>query len=97
MVWLIDADALREQIEQQTPLFTDSKFYDDLGERLGFERIAGYIVDKQPTIEAVPVIRCKDCKHYFPEGHVRCWNIRGMHYPVEPDEFCSRAERREDG
>ena len=45
--------------------------------------------------DAVPVIRCRDCKHYFPEGHVRCWNIRGMHYPVEPDEFCSRAERRE--
>ena len=42
------------------------------------------------------LIRCKDCKHYFPEGHVRCWNIRGMHYPVEPDEFCSRAERKEE-
>lgn len=42
------------------------------------------------------LIRCKDCKYYFREGHVRCWNIRGMHYPVEPYEFCSRAERKEE-
>ena len=42
------------------------------------------------------LIRCKDCKYYFREGHVRCWNIRVMHYPVEPDEFCSRAERKEE-
>ena len=53
------------------------------------------MIDMARTIDAVPVIRCKDCKYYFPEGHVRCWNIRGMHYPVDPDEFCSRAERRD--
>lgn len=50
----------------------------------------GYL---EPVTE---LIRCKDCKHYFPEGHVRCWNIRGMHYPVEPDEFCSRGKRKEE-
>ena len=42
------------------------------------------------------LIRCEDCKYYFRDGHVRCWNIRGMHYPVEPYEFCSRAERKEE-
>ena len=40
------------------------------------------------------LIRCKDCKHYTKEGHVRCWNPHGMH-PADPDEYCSRAERRE--
>ena len=41
------------------------------------------------------VIRCKDCKHYTKEGHVHCWNVRGMHFPVEPDDFCSRGKRKE--
>ena len=41
------------------------------------------------------LIRCKDCKHYTKEGHVRCWNPHGMH-PADPDEYCSRAERRKD-
>ena len=50
----------------------------------------------QSVMPQQELIRCRDCKYYFPEGHVRCWNIRGMHYPVEPDEFCSRAERKEE-
>ena len=69
---------------------------DALGELVSHGVVHYEDIMAQPTVDAVEVIRCEDCKYYFREGHVRCWNIRGMHYPVEPYEFCSRAERKEE-
>lgn len=46
------------------------------------------------------IIRCKDCKHGSPNGQYGC---RVYHYQkyethdMKPDDFCSMAERREDG
>ena len=49
-------------------------------------------ISKLPTADVVQVVRCKDCK-YFGEFH-HC-GILGF---CEPDEYCSRGERRkEDG
>ena len=53
--------------------------------------------------DAVPVIRCKDCKYYREDGD--CWhewdNDGRIYYQSvinepNPDDYCSRAERRED-
>lgn len=57
------------------------------------------------TVYAVPVVRCKDCKHYrnYPNG--LCYlhtepktNARGYSGDavcVEPEDFCSYGERKE--
>ena len=59
------------------------------------------IIDEQSTIDAVPVIQCKDCKHYYE----REWIVGGGSYTTcwyqtianaQPNDFCSRAERRND-
>lgn len=42
-----------------------------------------------PTADVVEVVRCKDCK-YYRDGHC---GVLGF---CEPDEFCSRGERRKD-
>lgn len=54
-----------------------------------------------PTIDAVPVVRCKDCKHYdmgvclkiYSDGNVHsaAWQSRN------PDDFCSYGERKDGG
>ena len=54
-----------------------------------------------PTVDAVEVCRCKDCKHYelgvclkiYSDGAVSqyAWQER------RPEDFCSYGERREDG
>ena len=49
----------------------------------------------QSVMPGQELIRCKNCKHYTKEGHVRCWNPHGMH-PTDPDDYCSRAERKEE-
>lgn len=59
------------------------------------------MLDKAATIDAVPVIRCKDCKHYFEKE----WIVGGGSYTTcwyqtianaQPNDFCSRAERKEE-
>lgn len=49
-----------------------------------------------PTIDAVPVIRCKECVHY--KGHWYCetWNNSPGFPAVKEDGFCNMAERRTD-
>ena len=45
-----------------------------------------------PTIEAVPVIRCKDCKHYRKNRFV-CDLTK---YASTDVDFCSWAKRKEE-
>ena len=51
-------------------------------------------IDNAPTVDAVPVVRCKDCKYLEITGcYGECGKaILGI---VSPDDFCSRGERRE--
>ena len=46
-----------------------------------------------PTVDAVEVVRCKDCVHYDGEG---CLLTYGEFEPNSMD-FCSYGERRNDG
>lgn len=56
----------------------------------------GSFLANLPTVDAEPVVRCKDCKHYKEfEGEMECW-ARPMMFPREPNDFCSMGERRED-
>ena len=50
-----------------------------------------------PTVDAVPVVRCKDCKHCEDrKKYLRCVK-RGFSagHEVMPDDFCSYGERCE--
>ena len=47
-----------------------------------------------PTVDAVEVVRCKDCVHY---NGLRCYKIKGLDALRNLGDFCSRGERREDG
>ena len=46
--------------------------------------------------EVVPVVRCRDCKHYDRD---ECYHPRHERHqqsiPQSPDDFCSYGERRE--
>ena len=50
------------------------------------------MVDEQPTIDAVPVVRCKDCI-YYREG--LCDRLK-YSYVTNADSFCSEGERKDD-
>ena len=50
-----------------------------------------YFLKKQQTINAVTVVRCRDCKHYN-EGFCVGYHA---HHDTMPDDFCSYGERKD--
>ena len=53
------------------------------------------LIQNAPTVDAVPVVRCKDCKHLmFSDCYGECGACHlGI---VRPDDFCSRGIRKDD-
>ena len=58
-------------------------------------------VQDMPTVEAEVVIRCMDCKHYrlseLSPRKMCCRYVIGQTVVRNSNDFCSRAERWEDG
>ena len=76
--------------------------YDKSNELTQVSAIREYIerqrafLDKFPTIDAVPVVRCRECNHCDPENY-HCDHPMGTAAPLrrKPDDFCSYGERKE--
>ena len=49
-----------------------------------------------PTVDAVPVVRCRECNHCDPENY-HCDHPMSTAAPLrrKPDDFCSYGERKE--
>ena len=49
----------------------------------------------------VPIVRCKDCKHYRPQKKAAHWENKANYcnrivtIKVQPYDFCSHGERKE--
>lgn len=53
-----------------------------------------------PTVDAVEVVRCRDCKHYdeyTKKCYVFCHDCIEVQLEVDGDHFCSFGERRSYG
>ena len=48
-----------------------------------------------PTVDAVPVVRCKDCKHRSKSGNCGHPRHNGILPSAYPYDFCSYGERRD--
>ena len=62
------------------------------------------IIHRMPTIDAVEVVRCRDCKHWFKSKEFSpfgwcCQRNDLVHVSyrdrMEPEDFCSKGERRD--
>lgn len=54
------------------------------------------MINQADTVDAVPVVRCKDCKYYKPDEYdCGCDFVGGLPY-VKAGDFCSCGERNED-
>ena len=59
------------------------------------------LLENAPAVDAVEVVRCKDCKHYGKteignKDRCMCTKILGLTIP-RPDDFCSYGEREYNG
>lgn len=54
-------------------------------------------IDSAPTIDAVPVVRCRECKHWseHPEGYLGVCSFISRNFVME-NGYCAWGERKED-
>ena len=88
MARLIDANALMQFIEERT------------GGVWIYKPDFRWAITQQPTVDAVEVVRCKDCKHWADgvagcTDHVKCCKIG--YYMISENGYCVYGERRNDG
>lgn len=59
-----------------------------------------YISEKEvqdaPTVDAVPVVRCKDCK-FYPDGDGTTKWVPCREIIIQPKWYCADGERVDDG
>ena len=95
---LIDADRLNKPIYAEEDNITGSGMsYDEIcGYNDGID-IAWNKIDQAPTIDAVPVVRCKDCiRRYDTDECPICFLIEGKYYEyTNGNGFCDRGEPKE--
>jgi hypothetical protein len=58
------------------------------------------VVDACPTVDAVPVVRCKDCKYSCKDGNGRScegywYELSEYDVTVKDDDFCSYGEGKD--
>ena len=87
---LIDADAIIDFIDMDST-------WDPL-ETCFSEKAVVDMLESAPTVDAVEVVRCKDCKYRFKNnGHSRdgCPIVDAKIW-MDDDDFCSHGERKDD-
>ena len=92
---LIDADDLLAKVQENAPGFMDS------GSTITKAFIMAMINTKSvaPTIDAVPVVRCKDCKNacVYDDDGVICTHIDSNGNDKHPAGwFCADGRKRDD-
>lgn len=89
---LIDAEKLVEYKAGDTSFLTERQE--------GWNYAIDTIMDETPTVDAEPVIRCKNCKHYYawdaPLVGGFCFHDGIPMLNIEPMHYCSWGEKRKD-
>lgn len=103
MARYIDADALIENIKRV--YCTDCNNYNKVRCRACGTDDAMTMIEDAPTADVVEVVRCKDCRFCknLPNGLCYAWTepyanergYKGEAHCVEPDDFCSMGQRKE--
>lgn len=101
----IDADALKTTLGINAEYCDKCRWGDIRGRcsRSGDFEIVCCVIDEAPTIDAVPVVRCKDCKWYeiyqlkadgTDDRRYKPSYCTLFRHRFKPDWFCADGERK---
>ena len=92
---LCDLDEIKIQVKRQ---YEDCHGYSGNKKAIYREAILAVrsILHSAKAIDAVPVVRCRECKWWQEDDDVgHCDNPDGLDNYAKPDDFCSYGERKE--
>lgn len=82
---LIDSDELKRQLKK-LPMMSNWG-----------EAFMPLLIDEQPTIDAVPLVRCCECRHRYTTNcsmYYECSQCGGQWDRTTDDGFCDRGQRK---
>ena len=93
---LIDADVLTEEFKKWLPKEGSEWLQCDIHPLENLSVSAILTIEEQPTVEAVPVVHCKNCKHWGTgvageTEHVKCCEYGK--YMVGENGYCVYGEK----
>jgi hypothetical protein len=89
----IDADALIEYLKKMWGRWDEDDWYEAQAKDAMKDDIE--IVNKQPTVDAVPVVRCRECKHAKDENFISAIWCENLEKYLAYDFFCHDGERKD--
>ena len=84
---LIDADEMKKELKDMDVVLVNHNVED--------------WIDEQPTVDAEPVVRCKECKHWnqdevFKTSSCRIsYDEKGFEKQTDADFFCGYGKRKD--
>ena len=64
---------------------------------LSWDTEAYMAINMMPTVDAVPVVRCKNCKHRYHSVECPCQSYDHFYSWMPADDwYCKKGERREE-
>ena len=87
---LIDADALKDSLQKIVESNAEVIPQEHFGRVLETVFYINRLIDGQPAIDAVEVVRCRDCSNYINGVCMQTGSV------VWGDDYCSTGERRND-
>ena len=92
---LIDANALKDGLMKLEASGGHKYYRKGMDDTLHFHM--PHIIDDAPTVDAVEVVRCKDCKYWSKEKDLGmfCNHWGSMLTETVEDDFCSYGERKD--
>lgn len=93
---LIDADKLLDEFYRHDGNNWTHFDWSDLSCPSNVYTVIENVINEQPTVDAVEIVRCKDCEHRDEncciDGDIYCDIVRGY---MAQDDYCIYGERRE--
>ena len=92
---LIDADELKELFREVIGgIAKKPEIQKDLEHMVRASAMTIQMIDDAPTIDAVPVVRCKDCKHF--NGIDYCFEGERGYNSIDGECFCECGRRKDE-
>lgn len=95
---LIDADEFHKELEEIRQEYREEDTMSSDFAAAVIETVQDEYLANAPTIDAVPVVRCKDCKHFnaCDDGRTTCYFWTDFHdMPTDAEAFCYYGERKD--
>lgn len=105
---LIDTSPIIDNLNREIEIAENKNYFNSkqIELKAAILKMIRVYISKQPTIDAVPVVRCKDCRYWkdqaegvveVPVCEYDCRNGKiGITQIMGAEDYCSHGERKDD-